>query len=90
MDDEANYTQDDPAFEAYITTAAAIVEGLRNGDDSEARQLPEAFQESLATRMRRRLDELQNGTIDQDEFDLEIRKMVSVACIGLRDMTEGS
>lgn len=89
MNDEANYAQDDPAFAPYITDAAAIVEGLRHGDETELVRLPEQYQESLRARMAQRLNELQEEAIGRDEFDLEITKMVSVACIGLREVAEG-
>lgn len=87
--DEANYTQDDPEFQDYVAEAASMIEGLRLGDGDGIDALPGNYQQALRDRMDQALTGLATNAIGQDIFDKEIRTMVSIACIGLRELAEG-
>lgn len=83
------YAQDDPEYQPFAEEATKLVEMLKNGDSSGLAVLPEQYQKALSKRMNQRLQETDNGTITPNEFDVEIKKMISVACIGLREADDG-
>lgn len=89
MQNEANYVQDDPVYQPYAAEALNIIEALRQGDGDGLDALPGAYQTMLREQMEQALAAFAASEIGQDLFDLEVRKMVSVACIGLRELATG-
>lgn len=79
-----SFAQDSPDYQEFVAQAQSIVYNLRYGDESGLGALPPEFQEALSVRMSQRLQELDDGTMSDGEFGLEVQKMISVACIGLR------
>lgn len=77
------YAQDKPEYQEYVAQAESIIYNLRYGDESGLSALPQNFQEALSVRMNQRIQELEDGIISDGEFGLEVKKMISVACIGL-------
>lgn len=78
------YAQDKPEYQEYVRQAESIVYTLRYGDAGGLGALPTEFQDALLVRMNQRRQELEDGTIHVSEFGLEVKKMISVACEGLR------
>lgn len=87
-DSNVIYAQEDPEYQQYIVEAITVIAALKNGDTSGLAALPETFREALSIRMSQRLCELEDGDLNQFEFDVEEKKMISVACIGLREAAE--
>lgn len=87
--DEANYVQDDPSYQPYAAEALNIIEALKRGDGDGLDALPGSYQTMLREQMEQALAAFTANEIGQDLFDLEVRKMVSVACIGLRELAVG-
>lgn len=82
------YAQDKPEYQEYVRQAESIVYNLRYGDTGGLGVLPTEFQDALLVRMNQRRRELEDGTIHDSEFGLEVKKMISVACEGLRQATK--
>ena len=84
-----SYAQEKSEYQEYVAQAESLVGSLTHGDESGLSAVPARFQEALSVRMNQRRNELQDGTMTQGEFELECKKMISVACIGLRKKAEG-
>ncbi len=82
------YAQDKPEYQEYVRQAESIVNGLLYGDEGGLGVLPADFQDALSTRMSQRCQELDDGTMSDGEFSLEVKKMISVACEGLRQASD--
>ncbi len=77
------FAQEMPEYQEFVSQAQSIIYNLRYGDQSGLGALPPEFQDSLSVRMDVRLAELEKREISDGEFGLEIKKMISVACVGL-------
>ena len=83
-----SFAQDSPEYQEFVAQARSIVYNLRYGDESGLGALPPEFQDALSVRMNQRVQELEDGTMSDGEFDLEVQKMISVACTGLKQKTQ--
>lgn len=84
-DEHIVYAQDEPDHAPFVATAELIVNTLARGETPHLKGLPVEFEVALQDRMKRRVNERASGVITESEFALEHKKMVSVACIGLRE-----
>lgn len=90
LDTPGMYAQEKPEYQAYVGHAEQMIYRLMDGDASGLSGLASNYREALSVRMNQRINQFDSGEISQGEFRLEVKKMISVACTGLRDQAEAS